>query len=519
MVEARELPFMALLKRLLTGLTVTILIAALVLGYFGFIPVVSDLMGANTPRDIGVAATPSSLASANAKLGVSYSVLPTTAEGVSSLSETGSQPVNVALTSEEVTALISDHASRWKYYPVEDVQVKINPDNTIEMSGVLRVDRWSGYADAIGLPESVRAEIRPYLGYVRTNPAIYMKGTLNLQGYAQMSTSELQIGRVPVPADQVNQYDGILEYFAQDVSNLYQLHVSQMYASGGQLVVVGTIPTNVALAPPTEQQQVVVRQTEFWAPSPEKAVEAFSLVTLVYVVANLLRAQLSWLGEKLGGMLPSGIQMWIENYISSKSEVSIQAGIGSALKLTKVELIAYAIALTTLTVAFAYSSATTLEEVLIGIPVILGTSIVIEFLKNHILNVFSRSRGAWSEYRIWPPGFLMFVVSAFVFKTPFSSPSKSAQNKCPAADRICGLMAVSGVLLVLLFAGGFYYLSTMGISEIGNIGLGMCLLSAFFDSIPITPLNGKTIWDWNKRASIVLLVATFALNLYWLMLM
>jgi hypothetical protein len=102
---------------------------------------------------------------------------------------------------------------------------------------LLMVDRWSGYADAIELPESVRSQVRPYLGYVQTNPAIYMKGTLTLQGYAQMSTSELYIGRVPVPADQVNQYDGVLEYFAQDVSNLYQLHISQLYASGGTLVV------------------------------------------------------------------------------------------------------------------------------------------------------------------------------------------------------------------------------------------------------------------------------------------
>jgi hypothetical protein len=46
----------------------------------------------------------------------------------------------------------------------------------------------------------------------------------------------------------------------------------------------------------------------------------------------------------------------------------------------------------------------------------------------------------------------------------------------------------------------------------------MCLLSAFFDSIPIPPLNGKDIWDWNKSLSIVLLLVTFALNLYWLML-
>lgn len=509
---------MALLKRLLTGLLISAVIAALVLGYFGFVPGVSDLMGANTPRDLGVQPTSSALASANAKLGVSYSTLPSSATGAASLQEYGSQQISVQLTSEEVTALINDHAQRWKYYPITDVQVKINPDNTIELSGRLRVDRWSGYADAIALPEGVRAEIRPYLGYVQTSPAIYMKGSLSLQGYASLSTSELQLGRVPVPADQVNQYDGILEYFTQYVSNLYQIHIGQIYASGGTLVVTGTIPTSVAMAPPTEEQ-AVIRQTEFWAPNPEKAIQAFSVVTLVYVVGNLLRAQLSTIGEKLGGLLPSGIQMWIENYLGSKGEISVQAGLGSAFKLTRVELIAYAIALVTLTAAFAYSSAATLQDVLIGIPVILGTSILIEFLKNYLLNVFSRSKGAWVEYRIWAPGWLMFAVSSFVFKTPFSSPSKTAKHACPESEQICGLMAVSSVVLVLLFGAGFYYVSTQGISEIGNIGLGMCLLAAFFDSIPIPPLNGRDIWDWNRNASILLLVATFAANLYWLMMM
>lgn len=509
---------MALLKRLLAGLVVTALVVVIVLGYFGFVPGVSDVMGANAPRNIGVSTTATSLSSVNSKLGVTYSTLPATAVGKASLSETGSRQISVQLTSAEVTALINDHASRWKYYPIEDVQVKINADNTIELSGVLRVDRWSSYADAIGLPEATRSQVRPYLGYVQTNPSIYIKGTLSIQGYPQMGMSELQIGRVTIPADQANAYAGALAYFASDVTNLYQLHISQMYAQGGSLVVVGSIPTNVALSPPTEQQ-AVVRQTNFWAPSPEKAAEAFSLVTLVYIVGNFLRAQLSAIGDKLGGMLPSGVQMWIENYISSKSDVALETGKGSAFKLTKVELIAYAIALLTFTIAFTYSSAATLAEMLVAIPVVLATSILIEFLKNYLLNVFARSKGAWAEYRIWPPGFLMFLVSSLVFKTPFSSPSKSAQSEGEAGDRIGGLMAVSGVLLVLLFAGGFYYMSTKGISEIGNIGLGMCLLSAFFDSIPIPPLNGKDIWDWNKRASIVLLVATFALNLYWLMLM
>jgi hypothetical protein len=507
---------MALLKKLLTGLIVTTILIILVFGYFGFVPGVSNLMGANIPIDLGVMPTTTDLASVNSKLGVTYSTLPASAIGKASLSETGSRQINVQLTSEEVTALINDHSSRWKYYPIEDVQVRINTDNTVELSGVLRVDRWSGYADAIGLNEETRGQVRPFLSYVVTNPSVYMKGSISLGGYAQIDLTDTQIGRISLPRDQINNYAGTLEYFAYEVSHLYQLQISQMSVQGGSLLVAGSIPTNVALSPPAEEETDY--EGRFWVPSPTNAIQAFFSVTLVYIVGHLLRKQLSVISEKLWSILPSGVQVWIENYISSKSEIALEANKGSTFKLTKVEIIAYGIALTMMTLAFAYSSVGTLEELVVAIPTILGTSIMIEFIKNYLLTVFARSRGAWTEYRIWPLGLLMFLLSSFVFKTPFSSPSKSAQSEGEAADRISGLIAVNSVLLVLVLAGGFYYLDIQGISEIGKIGLGMCLLSAFFDSIPIPPLNGKDVWDWNKIVSIILLIVTFGINLIWLML-
>ncbi len=76
---------MAVLKRLLTGLLVSVIIAALILGYFGFVPGLSDVMGANTPRDLGVKATASSLSSAKSKLGVTFNTLPADAVGAASL--------------------------------------------------------------------------------------------------------------------------------------------------------------------------------------------------------------------------------------------------------------------------------------------------------------------------------------------------------------------------------------------------------------------------------------------------
>ena len=504
---------MGLIGKITSLFVITALIALLILGYFGFVPVVSDVMGANSPRDLGVSTTVISGSTINDKLGATFTTLPAANMGGASVKESGSQQVNLRLTSEEITALINDHESRWKYYPIEKAQIRINPDDTIELSCILRVDRWSGYADSIGLSESARTRVRPYLAYVQTNPSIYVKGTFSVRGSPQIEISELQVGRINVPVSYVNQYAGEVASFISYVTNLYQLKIDQMYTQEGTMVVVGSIPTEVALSPPADEG---LQEVELWAPNREDAIKAFGSVTLVFVVGNLLRAQLTLLSEWLNKLLPSTVRMWVENYISSKGKIQLEEGGGSVYKLTRVELIAYLIALTVFTIAYAYSSSATLEEMLRAIPMVIATSILIEFLKNHFLNIFSRSRGLWAEYRLWPPGLLMFIFSSFFFRTPFSSPSKRAQSKGTHVDLIGGLVAVNTVLIVTALAGVFYYLKVWGISDIGHIGVGMCLISAFFSSIPVPPLNGKTIWDWNKVVSIVLLVVTFFINFYWI---
>jgi hypothetical protein len=65
----------------------------------------------------------------------------------------------------------------------------------------------------------------------------------------------------------------------------------------------------------------------------------------------------------------------------------------------------------------------------------------------------------------------------------------------------------------------FYELTVSGISNIGEIGLGMCLLAALFDSIPIKPMNGSDVYVWNKVISVLLFLITLALNIYWLFLL
>jgi hypothetical protein len=87
------------------------------------------------------------------------------------------------------------------------------------------------------------------------------------------------------------------------------------------------------------------------------------------------------------------------------------------------------------------------------------------------------------------------------------------------SDRSTGLLATLGVIFTLAFAFIFYELILAGISNIGEIGLGMCLLAALFDSVPVKPMNGSDIYGWSKIVSILLIMITLSLNIYWLFLL
>jgi Zn-dependent protease len=105
----------------------------------------------------------------------------------------------------------------------------------------------------------------------------------------------------------------------------------------------------------------------------------------------------------------------------------------------------------------------------------------------------------------------MFLFSSIVFRVPFSSPSRLTHNSPKFTRRSLGLVAVAQVIIPISFAAAFYALFASGSTLIGNVGIVMCLTMAFFDSIPVSPMNGKDIYDWSKICWISLFVATFTL--------
>ena len=141
---------MSIVKKAAYGIVGILLIIVLVLGYLGFVPILSGLMGANSPRDLGISYTQEDIDSANGKLGVTYVALPPSTPDANSVIMEGFHPINVVLGDNELTALFNDHADNWGNYPMSDIQVRFNPEGDIELSGVIETGHLKGFADSKG---------------------------------------------------------------------------------------------------------------------------------------------------------------------------------------------------------------------------------------------------------------------------------------------------------------------------------------------------------------------------------
>jgi len=78
---------------------------------------------------------------------------------------------------------------------------------------------------------------------------------------------------------------------------------------------------------------------------------------------------------------------------------------------------------------------------------------------------------------------------------------------------------MADIIISLAFAGGFYLIMIGGYPAIGSVGLAMCIIGAFFDSLPIPPLNGRTIFNYSKTIWAALFAATLVLYVSWLLLL
>jgi hypothetical protein len=181
-------------------LVIAIVGVVCVLASLGYIPGLSALFRANKPKNLGVIFSDTDLTSARAKSKIIYGMLPDSTPIEQSIQRVGQQKASFSLTSSEATALLNNRP--WKYWPVKNVQLKINEDGSAELSCVVVKEKLRGFAIANGIPAYT---VDLGLKFIPTDPAVYVKATtaLSENRVSQFDIQAVSLGKFSLPVDKL----------------------------------------------------------------------------------------------------------------------------------------------------------------------------------------------------------------------------------------------------------------------------------------------------------------------------
>ena len=170
----------------------------------GYIPGVSKWLGTDKPKDLGIRYTDADRASARAKSQLVYLELPEGTPVEESIVRMGSRPITTSWSSPEMTALLNDRP--WRYWPIKNVQLRINNDGTAELSGIVNKEKFGNYAAAIGIPSTIAKAAATFMP---ANLAFYVKAKTSLENnmVKDFDIQSVTYGRIIIPPSMILSYN------------------------------------------------------------------------------------------------------------------------------------------------------------------------------------------------------------------------------------------------------------------------------------------------------------------------
>ncbi len=216
---------------------------ALIAGYLGFIPAISKLLGTDKPRDLGVKYANINVMKVHDYIGTKTTItkdVSGSGAGAGLLFE-GSKPAKYSLTGEELTALAN---SPWKYFPFSDVQIKIDPDGTVEASAMLRTDRIINFAKSLNFNEKEISDAIQKFKIPVSNTPVYAKGNFSVEeGKAKINPQNIEIGKASLPLSVIEK---IIPQITDGVNSIIKsfpgFYIKNLTFSEGKMNFEGTVP-------------------------------------------------------------------------------------------------------------------------------------------------------------------------------------------------------------------------------------------------------------------------------------
>jgi hypothetical protein len=223
----------------------SIIVLLIVLGVVALI-VIGVVVAVTMPKNIGVKYSKADLTSVNSKLGINYGSLPSSSNPVSSIKISGQKPMDVQITESELTALLNQPSGQWKNYPVSNIQLKINNDGSVEITGKIIAKRFEAYSEATNMPDNYKNLVADKANLVPVNPSFDYKGNYEIKnGKLEGEMTELKVGPLTVPKDWTDNNKNFISGFIEDRIKSAGMQVESATFTGGKLDIKGTVPETI----------------------------------------------------------------------------------------------------------------------------------------------------------------------------------------------------------------------------------------------------------------------------------
>ncbi len=213
----------------------------LILAFLGFIPGLSDLLAATKPKDLGISYTVQDYSQAHKKTDIERKVISDDYQREFFLSP-DNHFVDDTLTSQEVSAWLNERT--WKHYPFSNLQIRFNPDNTVEASGNINFKKFIQYLQVLDGKTAIEAQqVSSYMP-LSGSPAFYLNFTGNVQNdQVEIRFSKVKIGNLPISSGMTSSYTHrLVEFIEEKILNHPSVNFKELKPDNGFLKVVGTLP-------------------------------------------------------------------------------------------------------------------------------------------------------------------------------------------------------------------------------------------------------------------------------------
>lgn len=230
------------MKGILRIILFLIVIAVFFAGLAGFVPGLSTILGTNKPKDLGVKITPEDSIKAQEKSRVVIVELPQYTSVTESYVLEGRRELKLSFDSTEATAIINNRP--WKYYPFSNLQLLINLNDTMEITGMVDMSLVTDYAKALGYSTGDIEKALLEYQIPKINMPFYAKGTASIiENKVSFDVTQLEVGRVPVSSKILSSNKLRIESLVQDLVNKQKgFSAKKLIVENGSIVFEGTLP-------------------------------------------------------------------------------------------------------------------------------------------------------------------------------------------------------------------------------------------------------------------------------------